>query len=84
MLGWCAVKDRSFFFSKPEVVESSPEAAAWIAGFLAGNEPEPPINSSGDTVFESAEYKAWLVQVEAFRKTGAWSEGESCKRDANA
>jgi hypothetical protein len=72
--GWCGIKKRSFFFSKSEIEEASPEAIIWIEGFLAGNEPEPPKNSEGEVDFESHEYKLWLHMVEVFRQSGAWSK----------
>ena len=76
MLAWCEHKERSFFFSKREVEQCSTESAAWIDGFLAGNEPEPPSNPGGDVEFESAEYKTWLERVEAFRESGAWPKAQ--------
>ncbi len=76
MMGWCLHKDRSFFFSKSEVESSSPEAAAWIEGFLAGNEPRPPRDPEGDLDFKSEEYASWRNQTSAFRLSGAWPNSE--------
>ena len=72
MLGWCVLKNRSFFFSKSDIEESSAAASTWIDGFLTGNEPAPPVNAEGDVDFESIEYKKWLSHVEVFRNTGVW------------
>ena len=77
MMGWCPLKERSFFFSKSEVEEDSSEAAAWIEGFLAGNEPPPPRNGKGDVDFESAEYLAWAERAAEFRASGALPESSS-------
>jgi hypothetical protein len=74
MLGWCVIKNRSFFFSKSSIGECSPETAAWVEGFLAGNEPPPPLNDDGDMDFESAHYKEWLAQMETFRNSGTLRE----------
>ncbi|GLS93875.1 hypothetical protein [Piscinibacter gummiphilus] len=70
MLGWCLLKQRSFFFSKNEIEECSPETAAWVEGFLAGNEPSPPKNGEGDVEFASPQYKSWLANMQAFRECG--------------
>jgi hypothetical protein len=70
MMGWCERKQRSFFFSKTEVEECSPEAAAWIEGFLAGNEPSPPRDSEGNVQFGSDRYQAWVIQMQSFRELG--------------
>ena len=66
------MKARSLFVSKSEILEASSEAKYWIAGFLAGAEPEPPRNADQDVDFESAEYKKWEQLVAEFRKTGGW------------
>lgn len=74
MMGWCPAKQRSFFFSRGEVEDLSTASRAWIAGFLAGNEPAPPVGSDADV--ESEAYRAWQKRVEQFRQTGWWPSGE--------
>jgi hypothetical protein len=52
MWGWCARRSRTFFFSKSDVEDATPEMAAWMAGFLAGNAPAYPRDAEGDRDFE--------------------------------
>jgi hypothetical protein len=73
MMAWCPRKGTSFFFSKREVETASAEAMAWIDGFLAGNEPAPPVAEDGDVDFASDAYKQWTQEVERFHETGMWS-----------
>jgi hypothetical protein len=72
MMAWCPLKTRSFFVSKSEILEASSEAKYWIAGFLAGAEPEPPRNANQDVDFKSPEYRKWEQRVTEFRRTGSW------------
>jgi hypothetical protein len=73
MLAWCPLKTRSFFVSKSEMLEVSSDAAYWVAGFLAGAEPEPPMNEERDVDFASEEYKRWERCVTEFRQSGSWA-----------
>jgi len=73
MLAWCPLKKKSFFVSKSEMLEASSEATYWVSGFLAGAEPEPPLNADKDVDFESSGYKRWEQLVTEFRQTGSWS-----------
>ena len=70
MLGWCPNKQTSFCFSKSEVDDAAPETRAWIEGFLAGSETEPPFNTDGDVDFDSPKYKKWLEDMRDFRLSG--------------
>lgn len=72
MQAWCPMKGRSFFVSKAEMLEASPESKYWVSGFLAGAEPEPPKNAERDVDFESQEYKKWEQRVAEFHQSGSW------------
>lgn len=73
MSAWCPTKQTYYFVSASQIREASPEARAWVAGFLAGNEPRPPQDYDDQSDFGSAEYSRWMEQVEAFRRTGTWT-----------
>jgi hypothetical protein len=74
MLAWCPQKQRRFFFSSDEVQEASPVARAWIAGFLTGNEPSPPVDDSGEVDFSSDAYADWSDKVARFHLRGHWRD----------
>jgi hypothetical protein len=50
--------------SKSEIETATPEAAAWVDGFLAGSEPPPPV--SGDELAE----RGWDESRSIYRRTG--------------
>lgn len=71
MMGWCPTKNRSFFFSKCDITNSSSETEYWVKGFLSGNQPKyPRINEDID--FESEEYKVWQEKIKEFESSGLW------------
>jgi hypothetical protein len=72
MLGWCPKRDGSFFFSKSEIAEASPETMHWVDGFLAGAEPAPPHRPEGGPDYESEAGREWADRIRAFRTSGAW------------
>jgi hypothetical protein len=72
MMGWCPTKRKSFYLSAADIEEASSEARAWVAGFLAGNEPPPPTAQDGQVEFNSREYQVWQARVEVFRRDGHW------------
>ena len=72
ILAWCPIKKIDFCVSKAEMDEISESAQYWLEGFLAGNQPYPPLDDNGDVDFESPEYKNWLLEIKEFRKTGDW------------
>ena len=74
MSAWCPRRRTGYFISANEITEASPEARAWVAGFLVGNEPTPPLDENGQTDFGSAEYDCWAQQVEAFHRSGQWTD----------
>lgn len=71
IMGWCEKKQTSFFFSLSEVINPTIETKFWIKGFLAGNEPSPPL-INGDVDFESEEYKLWQKKLKDFNESGYW------------
>jgi hypothetical protein len=77
MMGWCPKKRGSFFFSKSEIEDCSSETAAWVKGYLSGNELSPPRNADNNLDVDSAEYRAWTVRMEAFRSSGFLPPNES-------
>jgi hypothetical protein len=72
MLAWCPKEKCSLFISKADIEKLSSAAAAWLAGFLHGNEAEPPPGEDGPPDFESAAYARWQAQAAGFRRTGTW------------
>jgi hypothetical protein len=77
MGAYCEAHDRAFVVSLSEIERASDEARYWIRGFLAGNEPPPPLDSEGFTIDElgDARWDGWREAVEQFRRTGAWPRG---------
>ena len=73
MRAWCPTTRTGYCVSANQIRDASPEARAWVAGFLAGNEPRPPQDFDDQTDFGSAEYIRWVEQVEEFRRTGTWT-----------
>jgi len=63
--------------SKRDIAELSPEAEAWMAGFLAGNEPEPQ-DMFGPGGTEAADddprMVRWRQALAEFRRTGWWPQ----------
>ena len=70
---WCPLKKRMANCSFSDVRSTSTEAKYWLKGFLAGNEPPPPREETGQ-VSDSAsrEFKAWERAARRFQKTGSW------------
>lgn len=72
MWAWCPKEGCTHFISLSDVGRSSRAAAYWMAGFLHGNEPEPPAGSDGPPDYGSAEYRSWQAKARRFRKAGLW------------
>ena len=72
---YCPTRDSGFSVSLPEIEEMSPESARWVAGFLAGNEPDPEemfgpgIHDADDA---DPRWERWRLAVADFRVTGKW------------
>lgn len=73
MGAWCEAHNRAFAVSRSEIERCSPEAEFWIAGFITGNEPPPPLDSDGYSIYDDdPRYRHWLEALDTFRATGAW------------
>jgi hypothetical protein len=73
MSAWCRTGKRAFAVSKGEMLECSDAARVWIAGFLTGNEPEPPTNADGDALHpDEPAMIRWYREIELFHETGVW------------
>jgi hypothetical protein len=77
MLAFCRVKEGTpyFYVSAEEVLRSdpTPEAKIWVAGFLAGCEPPPPVDEDYQPLpFDDPESAWWRDEVERFAQTGYW------------
>jgi len=56
-----------------EALPSAPGAAAWLAGYLAGAEVEPPLDQDGyDLDDEYPRTVTWRTRLTEFRRTGIW------------
>ena len=82
MLG---VQTKRFLYcvSKSAIEDCSVEAAYWTQGFLAGNEPDAPVDEEGDYLPEDhPQYERWRAAIKQFPDTGIWVGGdrpcESC------
>lgn len=66
---------RSIRFSLSEVTDASVLARAWIAGFLAGSEPEPN-DMFGPGMVDAADddprWNRWRSAIAEYRRTGSW------------
>jgi hypothetical protein len=65
---YCPHQGRNFAVSTFEIVECAPETQIWIAGYLRGNEPEPPEDDDLLPV--------WLAQIGEFHDTGIWPQAD--------
>jgi hypothetical protein len=73
--------NEGFCISKHEIVTMSREAGYFVAGFLAGNQPEPPVDASGDPLSEDdPEQQRWRRAVTLFAETGTWGPGRVCEK----
>ncbi len=77
MRAWCPVKRAGFNVSKSEIETCSIEARWWINGFLAGNEPPPPLDADGNQLADDDSRLArWRDASRHFPETGIWVEQE--------
>ena len=70
---------RNAFFcvSSYEIADCSTEARYWIKGFLAGNEPGPPLDIHDEPLpDDSLTVQQWRKATALFRETGQWSVTE--------
>ena len=72
---WCPSKQLGFRVSMSEIADCSKETTYFLKGFLAGQEPGPPVDDDGDLLPPGdPEYRAWVHATELFRQTGSWNE----------
>jgi hypothetical protein len=69
MMAWCPDRAQSYRVSLDEMGVMSDEAKYFVLGFLAGNEPPPP-NDSSDIA--DPDQTAWRMATARFRLTGSW------------
>lgn len=70
MAAWCPHDRAGYCVSLGEIATMSDESRYFIAGFLAGNEPEPPTDDEGES--DEADQVAWQSARRRFRRTGCW------------
>src|SRR4051812_45423141 len=71
MTAWCPNRQVTFYVSKSEIEDCSTEASYWIAGFLAGSEPDAPRDQQGDYLpDDDPEYQRWQAAIPQFLETG--------------
>ena len=81
MSAFDAEANQGFCISKHEIVTMSREAGYFVAGFLAGNQPRPPVDAERDPLPEDhPEQQGWRRAVALFAETGAWRPGRVCER----
>ncbi|MBK6734108.1 MAG: hypothetical protein IPG61_08460 [bacterium] len=80
ILVWCPAQQKTTRISKSEIVDQSHEAAYWIAGFLHGATPAPPLDAEGDWFdFDAPEMVEWGMARDEFPLTGHWNENRRCE-----
>ena len=58
-----------------EAQECSPEARLWMRGFVAGNEPDAPLDSCGYELDESdPKVQAWDEARQGYLESGYWPQ----------
>jgi len=73
--------NQGFCISKHEIVSMSREAAYFAAGFLAGNQPTPPVDAEGDPLpEEDPQQQRWRRATTLFAETGVWAPGRVCEQ----
>jgi hypothetical protein len=74
LAAWCPSKRIGFCVSKSEIAECSRETSYYLKGFLAGQEPAPPVSDEGDPLPpDDPEDRAWARAAELFQRTGSWN-----------
>ena len=80
MGAWCPQKKVTFCVSKSAIETCSIEAQYWVRGFLAGNEPDAPVDEHGDYVADAdPQYEMWRAAIKQFPETGIWVRGRQCE-----
>lgn len=75
---WSTALGHGVFISAAEVSDASPEAQAWIDGYLAGGEPGPA-GMFGREIYKlpdsDPKWDRWRDAVKRFRASGYWTGG---------
>lgn len=70
LTAWCPHDEVGYSVSLGEMGAMPDESRYYVAGFLAGNEPECPTDDEGET--DEADLIAWRSATRRFRHTGQW------------
>lgn len=70
LAAWCPHAGVGYNVSLGEMGAMSEEARYFVAGFLAGNEPDCPAADEGEG--NEADLLAWRAATRRFRRTGSW------------
>ncbi|HET7018063.1 MAG TPA: arginase family protein [Streptosporangiaceae bacterium] len=70
LAAWCPHDRVGYSVSLAEMGVMPMETRYFVAGFLAGNEPEHPADEQGDS--DEADIRAWQSALRRFRRTGSW------------
>lgn len=70
LVAWCPHHRTWYHVSRDTMGVMPDETRYFVAGFLAGAEPECPSDADGDT--DAADHVAWLSAIRRFRRTGKW------------
>ncbi len=74
-LAWCPEKRISYCVSKAEMQTCSRDAAYYMRGLLAGQEPDPPVDDERNLLPSvHPDYDAWLRATELLAATGVWND----------
>ena len=75
MRAWCPTEGVTFSISKPAIGDCSEQARYWIAGFLAGSEPDAPRDEEGDYLpDEDPRQRRWQQAIVDYANTGVWND----------
>ena len=72
MWSWCPRENCTHFVSLADIGRMSQASKYWGAGYLHGNEPQPPNGAGGPPDFGSSEDKRWQRNTRRFRPSGTW------------
>lgn len=72
--GWCPKENCSFFLNKNDIEDMPEISAYWLKGFLAGNEPPPPVDEDGQSEFSGPAYEQWQEKIKQFHESGVWQD----------
>jgi hypothetical protein len=70
MAAWCPAQRVGYNVSLGEIGTMPDETRYFITGFLAGAQPDRPVDDQGD--MDEADLAAWRSATQRFRRTGYW------------